>query len=107
MLLLRAYVPVGFMPASGRAFEIELCSAALSMDMPAMPGMAHHHHSRSHSNVEVCPFGSASAAGPIAHIDFFFPAGPIKTDVSSVFTPLLLSARLQRAHLPRGPPAHS
>jgi hypothetical protein len=106
MLLLRAYVPVGFMPASGRPFEIEICSAALSMDMPAMPGMAHHHHSGSHSSLEVCPFGSAPSAGPISHIDFFSPAGPIKTDVFGVFTPFLLSARLERAHQPRGPPAH-
>ena len=37
MLLLRAYVPVGFMPASGRPFEIELCSAALSMEIPTPP----------------------------------------------------------------------
>ncbi len=106
LLLLRAYVPIGFMPASGHPFEIELCSAALSMDMPAMPGMVHHHHSGSHSKFEVCPFGSAPSAGPISHIDFFSPAGPIKTDVFGVSTPLLLSARLERAHQPRGPPAH-
>jgi hypothetical protein len=114
MLLLRAYVPVGFMPASGHPFEIQLCSAALSMDMPAMPAMAHHHHSGqhsgshsgSHSNFEACPFGSAPAAGPISHIDFFAPTGPIKTDVFGIFTPILLSARLERAHQPRGPPAH-
>jgi hypothetical protein len=106
MLLLRAYVPVGFMPASGRAFEIEICSAALSMDMPLAPGKAHHHHSGSQPNSEVCPFGSAPAAGPISHIDFFSPAGPIKTDVSGAFTPVLASARLERAHQPRGPPAH-
>ncbi len=106
LLLLRAYVPVGFMPASGHPFQIELCSAALSVDMSAMPGMAHHHHSGSHSNFEVCPFGTAPASGPISHIDFFSPAGPIKTDIFGVSTPPLLSERLERAHQPRGPPVH-
>jgi len=106
MLILRAYVPVGFMPAGGHPFEIQICSAALSMDMPAMSGMVHHHHSGSHSNFEACPFGSAPAAGPISHIDFFAPTGPIKTDVFGRFTPRLPSARLERAHQPRGPPAH-
>jgi len=108
MLLLRAYVPVGFMPASGHPFEIELCPAASSMDMPAMPGMEHHHHhSGSHSNFETCPFGSAPAAGPISHINFFTPGGPITTDVAGASTPPLPSARLERAHQPRGPPALS
>ncbi len=109
LLLLRAYVPVGFMPASGHPFQLEICSTAISMEMPAMPGMPghHHHHSGSHSNLETCPFGSAPAAGPISEIDFFSPAGPTGTDVFSTFTPLLLRARLERAHQPRGPPTHS
>jgi hypothetical protein len=95
------------MPASGHPFQIEICSAGLSMDMPAMPGMEHHHHhSGSHSNFANCPFGSAPAAGPISHIDFFSPDGPIKTDVAGAFAPTIPSARLERAHQPRGPPAH-
>jgi hypothetical protein len=109
LMLLRAYVPVGFMPASGHPFQIEICSAAISMEMPAMPGMPghHHHHSGSHSNFESCPFGSAPAAGPISEMDFVSPVGPIKTDVFSAFWPLLAGARFERAHQPRGPPKQS
>jgi hypothetical protein len=106
LLLLRAYVPAGFMPASAHPFQLELCSAALSMEMPGMPGIAHRHHSGSHSNVETCPFGSAPAAGPISHIDLFSPAGRIKTDVLGALTPLRPGTKLERAHQPRGPPAH-
>jgi hypothetical protein len=111
LLLMRAYVPVGFMPASGKPFQVELCSAALSMDMPGMPGMPgmdhHHHHSGSRSNFSTCPFGSAPAAGPISHVISFSPAGPIKTEVFGAFTPLLPRATLERAHQPRGPPTLS
>lgn len=57
MLLFRAYVPAGFMPASGVPFLVELCPSAAPMP-------AHHHHADSHSHFEHCPFGSATAAGP-------------------------------------------
>jgi hypothetical protein len=74
LLLLRAYVPTGFMPASGQPFLLELCPAAgpmpmidarddmagmdvTGMNMAAMPGMAmagmpahHHHQSGSHGD---------------------------------------------------------
>jgi hypothetical protein len=60
MLVFRAYVPVGFMPASGGPFLLELCPSAASMPMPAH----HHHQADSHSHFEHCPFGSATAAGP-------------------------------------------
>src|ERR1700687_4898632 len=63
MLLFRAYVPVGFMPASGTPFLLELCPTASSMPMPAH----HQHHTQSHTHFDHCPFGSAPAAGPISH----------------------------------------
>src|SRR5580692_678018 len=58
-LLFRAYVPVGFMPASGTPFLLELCPATYQSPMPAHPG---HHHSGTHTHFENCPFGSAPAA---------------------------------------------
>jgi hypothetical protein len=57
MLLFRAYIPVGFMPASGTPFLLQLCPAAFSMQMPAH----HHHHPESHTHFDNCPFGSAPA----------------------------------------------
>jgi hypothetical protein len=101
-LLFRAYVPVGFMPASGTPFLLELCPAASAM--PMMP--AHHHHqSGTHANFENCPFGSAPATGPISHFIAFEPAGQIVSHTVAAFESFRFIARLQRAHQTRGPPS--
>jgi hypothetical protein len=101
-LLFRAYVPVGFMPASGTPFLLELCPAASPMLM--MPAH-HHHHSGSHTNFDNCPFGSAPAAGPISHFIVFEPAAEIVPHSVVAFESLRFIARLQRAHQTRGPPS--
>ena len=98
MLLMRAYVPVGFMPASGSPFLLELCPAASPMP-------AHQHHAATHGHFANCPFGSAPAAGPIAHIVTFQPPGPPALFTSVEFESLRIGARLPRAHQPRGPPS--
>jgi hypothetical protein len=101
-LLFRAYVPIGFMPASGSPFLLELCPAASPMLM--MPGH-HHHHSGPHANFENCPFGSAPAAGPISHFIVFEPAGEIVSRTVVAYESFRFIARLQRAHQTRGPPS--
>src|SRR4030081_4167459 len=88
LLLCRAYVPVGFMPASGTPFLLELCPAASSMQMPA-----HHHHTGSHSHFDHCPFGSAPAAGPISHLVVFKSAGQIASPIAVPFESLRLRVR--------------
>jgi len=100
-LLFRAYVPVGFMPASGKPFLLEMCPATYQM-----PSLAHHghHDSATHAHFENCPFGSAPAAGPIAGIIAFDPPAPIVSASLHSFEPLRLGARLDRDHPPRGPP---
>src|ERR1700688_2953266 len=102
MLLFRAYVPVGFMPASGTPFLLEFCPAAVTTPMPANHA---HHHAGSHAEFAHCPFGSAPAAGPISHVIPFEPPAPIVSASVVAFEPLLQSARVQRAHQPRGPPS--
>jgi hypothetical protein len=102
ILLFRAYVPVGFMPASGAPFLLEICPAAVTAQMPAHYA---HHHSGSHVEFANCPFGSAPAAGPISHVIAFEPPAPIVSQSVVAFEPLLESARLPRAHQPRGPPS--
>ena len=101
-LLFRAYVPVGFMPASGTPFLLQLCPATYPVPMPAHAG---HHHSGTHSHFENCPFGSAPAAGPISHIVAFEPPAPIVSQPLVAFEPLRLGVDLPRAHQPRGPPS--
>jgi hypothetical protein len=100
MLLFRAYVPVGFMPASGTPFLLELCPEASSMAMPA-----HHHHTDTHGHFDHCPFGSAPGAGPISHFIVFDSAGQIAAPLAAAFESLRFGVRLPRAHQPRGPPS--
>jgi hypothetical protein len=100
MLLFRAYVPVGFMPASGTPFLLEPCPAASSMPMPA-----HHHHHETHTHFEHCPFGSVPAAGPISHGIAPELAGQTTTQIAVSFESVRLGVPLPRAHQPRGPPS--
>jgi hypothetical protein len=101
MLLFRAYVPIGFMPASGVPFLVELCPATTALSMPMH---AHHHHSDTHAHFEHCPFGSVTAAGPLPA---FGEARPLPLfDLYAVVTIEPIAVGVTRIHLPqpRGPP---
>ena len=80
ILLFRAYVPVGFMPASGAPFLLQICPAAITAQMPAHYA---HHHSGSHVEFADCPFGSAPAAGPLHHYVFEIFALDTKVDIAA------------------------
>jgi hypothetical protein len=101
-LLFRAYVPVGFMPAAGAPFLLEMCPATYQAQNLAHHG---HHESTTHAHFANCPFGSAPAAGPISHIIAFDPPAPVVSRSFQRFEPLRLIARLDHAHPPRGPPS--
>jgi hypothetical protein len=119
LLLFRAYIPAGFMPASGVPFALELCPVGLA-GMPAAHFLHHagthdhtgshdhigsHDHTGAHADFATCPFGSAPAAGPISHhVDFEAPE-PALSDPTLAFQSLFFSFRPQRSHLPRGPPS--
>jgi hypothetical protein len=103
MLLFRAYIPVGFMPASGTPFLLELCPAGAPMPM-SMPMPAHHHHSDTHTHFEHCPFGSASASGPAPHLG---AVNAVPLLILESAAPIeLLPVGVQLVYLPqsRGPP---
>jgi hypothetical protein len=100
VLLFRAYIPIGFMPAGGAGFQLELCPVGLA-------GLqAHlHHHSGTHASFENCPFGSAPASGPISqHIDFESVRQTVSQPLVS-FDAAPAGVRTSRAHRPRGPPS--
>jgi len=107
LLLFRAYVPVGFMPASGTPFLLELCPA--SDAAPTLGAHLHHHHAGSHAgshtHFENCPFGSAPAAGPISLLAAFEPPAPAVSEALTAYEPPRHGAGLRTAHLPRGPPS--
>ena len=100
LLLFRAYVPAGFMPADGVPFALQLCPAV----MAGMPTHLHH-HSGTHTEFELCPFGSVPGAGPISHYIDFQPAGPAPTRPILAFEAPRLNQRAERSHQPRGPPS--
>jgi hypothetical protein len=100
LFLFRAYVPAGFMPADGVPFALELCPAV----MAAMPAHVHH-HTGTHAEFELCPFGSVPAAGPISHHIDFESAGPSPSQQTLAFEAPSLTHRAERAHQPRGPPS--
>jgi hypothetical protein len=101
-LLLRAYIPVGFMPASGAPFQLELCPAfGLSVSAHHL----HHHDSQHHADLQDCPFGSAPAQGPISDLVVFDPSGQIPFLKGFLAEPKRLVARPLRSHQPRGPPS--
>jgi hypothetical protein len=101
-LLFRAYVPIGFMPASGAPFRLELCPA-FGMAVPAHH--LHHHDSHHHADLQNCPFGSAPAQGPVSDLLVFDPAGPIPFLEAFASEPKRLVTRPLRSHQPRGPPS--
>lgn len=99
LLLFRAYVPVGFMPANGVPFALELCPAVTA----AMPGHAHH-HGGAHTDFESCPFGSAPAAGPLSHPIEFAGVPPAPLERTAAIETISPIQRIHRTHPPRGPP---
>lgn len=100
-LAFRAIVPVGFMPASGSLFALEICR-----DQQAAPAAHHlgHHHSGAQSHSDRCPFGSAPAAGPVSQIAGAEPVRLPAAIPAVDFDELRLGARPDRAHRSRAPP---
>ena len=106
LLLFRAYVPAGFMPANGVPFALELCPAVTA----GMLAHLHHHagthdHAQTHADFESCPFGSAPGTGPISHHIGFAAAAAAVVERTLAFETPCLKPRVQRTHQPRGPPS--
>jgi hypothetical protein len=104
LLLFRAYIPAGFMPAAGAPFLLELCPS-VAAGMPAHH--QHHHPAGSHADFETCPFGSAPASGPISHHLELALAAPASSEPLVAFAAARIAVRAQHDHQPRGPPSHA
>lgn len=103
LLLFRAYIPAGFMPASGAPFLLQLCPSVAA----GMPAHHQHHPGGSHADFETCPFGSAPGAGPISHHLDFALAAPAISGPLLAFATACITVRAQHDHQPRGPPSHA
>jgi hypothetical protein len=100
LLLFRSYVPVGFMPADGVPFALQLCPAAVA----GMPNHVHQ-HAGTHAHFELCPFGSVPGAGPLSHHIDFASTGPAPSQPVVAVETLPVNLRAERSHQPRGPPS--
>jgi len=115
----RAFIPTGFMPASGQPFSLEICREGLptdmfahvepsdadSMSMPSMSMPASHHHSGSPSQGEHCVFGTACGAGPAPHLKLpnDLPDAPKLGEFALASIPL--PVRVVHLPQPRAPPS--
>jgi hypothetical protein len=101
-LVFRAYIPSGFMPASGTAFLVQLCPA---YEGPISARHVHNHHSQGHADFQNCPFGSAPAQGPISQLLVFESPGKISFFIGIPAESQRVSTELLRIQQPRGPPS--
>jgi hypothetical protein len=98
VLLTRALVPVGFMPAADGSAGLTVCPDGMLMAADAgMPNSGHLH-------TDHCPFGAAPFAAPLAT-----PAAiPQRADAISLpgfeSSGWIPTSRASRSHQPRAPP---
>ncbi len=105
LLIMRAWVPVGFMPAQGGVFRLQLCQAdrSLAASSPLASSLVGH-GGRGHSHGDPCPFGSSPPAGPITQVLAFEPAHPVPSRIAITIDREQIVSRLLRVHGARGPP---
>jgi hypothetical protein len=99
VLVARALIPAGFMPAGDGSAQLMLCPNG--MLMPSDAGKA---AGAGQLHTDHCPFGSAPFAAPITHLPVIpVVAGAVRTPA---FEPAswVPSARAARTHQPRAPP---
>jgi hypothetical protein len=99
LLLLRAYVPLGFMPGGSGFLALQICPEGLPQHVHHL-----HHGDHGHDAFEHCPFGSAPAAGPAPSLVSLPPQIPKIADASIQSSSAAFGSRSERSHPPTGPP---
>jgi hypothetical protein len=101
-LVMRALIPVGFMPANGEGFSLTICRADFpAPSAPQDPGR----HPGNSPHIEHCAFGNAPAAGPAMEVARVLPTLVTAAEpILFLFEPLLINVGLVRVQQPRGPP---
>ena len=100
-LVLRALIPVGFMPASGQGFSLTICRA--DFPAPSAPQDTGRHPGNP-LHVEHCAFGNAPAAGPAMEVARVLPTAVTAAEPILRSEPLRINVGLVRVQQPRGPP---
>jgi hypothetical protein len=126
-LLLRAFIPVGFMPMVGPGYRVQLVvcdsyapvpwatdSMQMDMSMPMDPGMdmSQHHHADGagggppvHQDHGSCPYGSSPALGGTPTLAVLPAVLPQAPELIVATPQVAYFAVSPRAQSPRGPPA--
>ncbi len=102
VLVARALVPAGFMPAGDGSAQLTLCPDG--MLMPTVPGAAAGVSNLGHLHADHCPFGSAPFAAPIVELAVI-PVLAVAISISGLDASRWVpSVRVARTHQPRAPP---
>jgi hypothetical protein len=103
--LVRALMPVGFMPSGGTGFPLVLCPGH-ALEMPDRGTKAHTEHGGSRHEAPICPFAAASVLG----IAPSFASAPVYAVAELSPAPVESTSRTTdlsgppRAQSPRAPP---
>lgn len=100
LLLIRAYVPAGFMPQDGNPLQLQICSLHMSMAALA-PGTQTTGNAAHGSD---CPFNHSPLAGPIADASIAVGSAAPSSVSVLVFDTRPTGVRVLRAHRARAPP---
>jgi hypothetical protein len=104
LLLVRAYVPVGFMPQGGSPLQLQICSARTSTSLPATPARGTGTSGNLVHDVD-CPFNHSPAAGPIPDLPIDAAIKPASLRALLRFDTRPSGVRVLRAHQARAPPS--
>jgi hypothetical protein len=102
MVLLRAYVPTGYMPLYGSPLHLQVCPTG--MPAHSMEPAPDTHPAGGAAHVSDCPFGHSPVAGPIADGVAFSCAQAALSEPVLAFDTRPAGVRLLRAHQARAPP---
>lgn len=105
VLVARALVPAGFMPAADGSAQLTLCPDGMLMPSDAGSGSDTAARNSGHVHTDHCPFGSAPFAAPIAHLPVIPQLAAANHAPGFDAAPWIPAIRGSRTHQPRAPPA--
>jgi hypothetical protein len=103
-MLLRAFIPVGFMPASGAPLSIEICPEGFPAGLLTHADHRHHHDGQRHGRSEHCAFGTSCGGGPLAQQSLRLESDCTERAPTPSRTEPVVLVRLVQLPQARGPP---
>jgi hypothetical protein len=104
-LLLRAFIPAGFMPASGAPLSVEICPEGFPVGLLTHADHHHHHDGDRHDRSEHCAFGTSCGSGPLSHPPQRLESQCAEWAPAPLCAEPIVVVRLVQLPQARGPPA--